>query len=72
MEERLEPGKQIQVPSVAWNFQIIVNNLPFSLTLDMFHDDFMRPTLVIKVAPEKQEEDSALGDELKAFEGKEI
>lgn len=72
MEERLEPGKQIQVPSVSWNFQIIVNDLPFSLALDMFHDDFMRPILVIKVAPEKKEEDNALEDKLKAFEGKEI
>jgi len=72
MEERLEPGKQIQILSVHWNYQTIINQLPFPLALEMFHDDLVRPILVIQVASEKQEEDNVLEDKLKTFEGKEI
>lgn len=72
MEERVESGKQIQIPSVLWNNQIIVNSLPYPVTLEMFHDDLVRPILVIKFAPEKQEEDNVIEDKLKEFEGKEI
>jgi len=72
MEERLDPGKQIQIPSIHWNYQIIINRVPFPLALEMFHDDLVRPILIIKVASEKQEEDNVLEDKLKTFEGKEI
>lgn len=72
MEETIESGKEIQIASAAWDFQIIVNNLPFPVSLDLYHDDLMRKIMVLKMAVQKSDEDKAMEEKLKSIEGTEI
>ena len=72
VEETIEPGKQIQIPSVVWNFQIIVNNLPVPIHVSLFHDDLVRPVVVIDAAKMKTKEDEELNTRLSGLVGTEI
>ena len=72
MEETIESGKEIQIASAAWDFQIIINNLPFPISLDLYHDDLMRKIIVLKIPVQKSDEDKAMEAKLKEYEGMEI
>ena len=71
-EEIIEPGKQIQIASVVWNFQIIVNNLPMPIHVTLFHDDLVRPVVVIDAGKTKTKDDEKLDTRLSDLVGMEI
>lgn len=60
MEEILEQGKPLRLPSPLFNFAIIVSEFPFPITVAISHSDALEPVLTLSACRDTGEED--LGD----------
>lgn len=65
-------GEELQVPSVSFNFLFVVNNSSHPFAVELTHNDVMNPVVIIKDVSIESEEDKAIKDKLKEYEGVEI
>lgn len=69
MEQELKKGASMNVPSVAFNFVMVINNSSYNLSIAAMHNDIMAPILVIEDVGEKSEGDKAIENRLGNLEG---
>lgn len=74
-KKMLEQGQELQVPSALFNHLFVVNLSPFTLEVEMVHNDLANPIIILRgggVGGKLTEEDKEINDKLKEYEGKEI
>lgn len=72
VKNTLKQGEELQVPSTLFNFLFVANESPYVLEAEMRHNDLANPVLIIRAGVVESEEDKALREKLKAFEGREL
>ena len=72
VKNTLKQGEELQVPSTLFNFLFVVNSSPYVLEVEMTHNDLGNPILIIRGGVVESEENKAINDKLKQYEGKEI
>lgn len=73
MGDILESGQKMQIPSVVFNFVMVINDSPYTLDIEAMHDNIVTPMIIIRSAAEKEttEDDKAIKKRLETLEGME-
>lgn len=75
MGDILVSGQKMQIPSMVFNFVVVINDSPYSLDIEPMHDNIVTPMIIIRSAAEKEirtEDDKAIEKRLAEREGMEI
>ena len=72
IKKALRQGEEVQVPSALFNFLFVVNNSSYTFELQIQHNDLGNPVVIIKDVSVESEEDKAINEKLKKYEGMEI
>ncbi len=69
MGDILVPGQKVQIPSIPFNFLVVINDSSYSLDITSMHNNIMNPMIIIKDVAKK--DDKATEEQLKKLEGME-